>query len=140
MALLVFRCVLSTQYLLTNRYIFMKYADLYLLPLPEKNLDAYKKLATRFGKVIREHGALGYREFIADDLVHEGTLSFEKVVKPKEGEVIIAAVVDFKSRAHRDQVMKKMFKDPRMQKMMEEPMLMNAKRMSYGGFKAIVTA
>lgn len=117
----------------------MKYADLYLLPLPADKLDAYKKLATRFGKLAREHGALGYREFVADDLHPEGTVSFEKAAKPKEGEVVIAAVVDFKSRAHRDQVMKKMFKDPRMDKMMQEPPIANMKKMSYGGFKAIVS-
>lgn len=114
------------------------YSDLYLLPLPEKNLAAYKKLATKFGKMAREHGALSYREFIADDLNTEQALSFAKAAKPKEGEVVIAAVVDFTSRKHRDQVMKKLFKDPRMEKMMQEPPLMNMKKMYYGGFKAIV--
>jgi len=115
------------------------FSDLYLLPLPEKNLAAYKKIATRFGKMAKEHGALSYREFMADTKTdHPGAKGFALAAKPKEGEIVIAAVVDFKSRAHRDQVMKKMFVDPRMEKMMQEPALTDMKKMYYGGFKAIV--
>ena len=116
------------------------YSDLYLLPLKSENLDAYKKVAAKFGKLAREHGALGYREFVMDDTGHEGTKSFGTAVKPKEGEIVVAAVVDFKSRAHRDQVLKKMFADPRMEKMAPEPSLHDPKKMFYGGFKTIVKA
>lgn len=116
------------------------YADLYLLPIPKENLDAYKKIATKFGKISREHGALSYREFVLDDENPEGTKSFTLAAKPKEGEVVIAAVVDFKSRAHRDQVLKRIFKDPRLAKMEEETKLFNLKKMLYGGFKTIVKA
>jgi uncharacterized protein YbaA (DUF1428 family) len=44
----------------------------------------------------------------------------------------------YKSRAHRDSVNKKVMKDPRMLKMMEDPMPFDHKRMAYGGFKVIV--
>jgi uncharacterized protein YbaA (DUF1428 family) len=114
------------------------YSDLYLLPLPKKNLAAYQKIARSFGKMAREYGALSYREFAADDLRPKGVKSFALAAKPKAGELVIAAVVDFKSRKHRDQVMKKMFKDPRMEKMMQGPELTDMKKMYYGGFKAIV--
>ncbi len=43
------------------------YVDIYLLPVPERHLEAYREQATTFGTVAKEHGALGYREFRADD-------------------------------------------------------------------------
>lgn len=114
------------------------YADLYLLPLPQKNLLKYKKLATQFGKMAIEHGALAYREFQADDLRAKGCLPFTQAVKLGKSEILIAAVVDFKSRTHRDQVMKKMFKDPRMDDMMQDKPLADMSKMYYGGFSVIV--
>lgn len=114
------------------------YADIYLLPLPKKNLRKYQSVATKFGLMAREYGAVRYREFMADDLFPKGVLSFKKAAKPKRGEVVIAAVVDFTSRAHRDKVMQKMFNDPRMKKMMEAQPLSDMKKMYYGGFSSIV--
>ena len=45
----------------------MSYVDGFLLPLPKKNIAAYKKLARAASKLWREHGALEYRECIAED-------------------------------------------------------------------------
>ena len=114
------------------------YIDLYLLPLPKKNLKKYKDLASRFGKMAREFGALDYREFVANDLPQKGVVSFTHAVKPKRTEVIISSVVSFKSKAQRDQVMKKMFADPRMTEMMKEKPLSDMNKMIYGGFETIV--
>ena len=114
------------------------YIDLYLLPLPKKNLAKYKRIATSFGKMARKYGAHDYREFIGEDLSPKGVLSFTRASKIKPTEYLITAVVSFKSRAHRDQVLKKMFKDPKMQDMaMSEP-LTDMKKMYYGGFESIV--
>ncbi len=119
----------------------MKYIDLYLLPVPEANLATYKKVAAKFAKLAKEHGALSYREFQGDDLAaKDGILSFDKAAKPKEGEVVIAAVMDFKNKAHRNQVMKKLMADPRMAALEPEAPLFNMKKMYYGGFSAIVSA
>lgn len=114
------------------------YIDLFLLPLPKKNLGKHKNVAQRFGKMARQYGALDYREFIGDDLFPKGTLSFSKAAKPKRSELVISAVISYKSRAHREQVMKKMFKGPRMRAMMKEDELTDMKKMYYGGFKTIV--
>ena len=114
------------------------YVDLYLLPVPKKNIAAYKRLASRFGKMAREHGALEYREFMGEDLFPKGVLSFVRAARPKRGEAVVAAVVGFTSHAHRDRVMKKMFKDPRMEEMMKEDPLADMKKMYYGGFETIV--
>ena len=114
------------------------YADLYLLPIPKKNLKKYILIATRFGKIAREHGALDYREMQGDDLFPKGVVSFTKSTKLGKGDILIAAVVSFKSRTHRDAVMKKMFKDPRMEAMMKEEPIADMSKMYYGGFSSIV--
>jgi len=53
---------------------------------------------------------------------------------------VIFSWIVYKSRAHRDSVNKKVMKDPRLVKMMDQPMPFDWKRMLYGGFKTIVEA
>jgi uncharacterized protein YbaA (DUF1428 family) len=45
-----------------------KYVDGYVLPVPKKNLQAYRRIAPKAGKIWREHGALEYRECSGEDL------------------------------------------------------------------------
>jgi uncharacterized protein YbaA (DUF1428 family) len=117
----------------------MKYADGYVLPVPKKNLELYRRIAQKAGKIWREHGALEYRECAGDDLDVKWGVSFPRTVKVKSGETVVFAWIVFKSRAHRDAVNGKVMKDPRMTKMMDKgPMPFDDKRMVYGGFKIIV--
>jgi uncharacterized protein YbaA (DUF1428 family) len=117
----------------------MKYVDGFVLAVPTKNLTAYKKMATVGKKVWRKHGALQYVEAVADDLDVKFGLSYKKLVKPKRGETVVFSWIVFKSRAHRDQVNKKVMADPSMNMMMEKgPMPFDLKRMAYGGFKFLV--
>lgn len=116
----------------------MSYVDGFLLPVPKKNLAAYKRIATRAGKVWREHGALDYKECVGDDLKVKMVLPFTKSVTLKPGEVPVFAFIVFKSRAHRDKVNKKVMSDPRVKSMASEPMVFDMKRMVYGGFKTLV--
>jgi len=118
-----------------------KYADVYLLPIPKKNVPAYKKIATAAGKLFVKNGALKYREYVASDLNAEDVVSFPEVVKLKPGETLVYASVEFNSEAHRNKVMKKVFADPEMAAIMpkkgEKP-IFDYKRMVYGGFKVLV--
>jgi uncharacterized protein YbaA (DUF1428 family) len=117
----------------------MKYVDGFVLAVPTRNLAAYRKMSTAAGKVWRKHGALEYVEAVGDDLDVKFGLSFKKLVKPKRGETVIFSWIVFKSRAHRDQVNKKVMADPILKKMMEKgPMPFDVKRMAYGGFKFLV--
>ena len=109
-----------------------KYVDIYLLPVPEVNLDPYQRQATVFGQVALEHGALSYREFRGDDL--DQTFSAE----PREGELLTAAVAEFRSRQHRDEVMAKVMEDPRVTEQLGGEQLADMTRMRYGGFEMIV--
>ena len=114
------------------------YVDLYLLPLPKKNIAAYRRMAQKFGRIAREHGALDYREFLGDDLFPKGLVSFTRQVKLGSGEILTAAIVGYRSRAHRDQVIKKIFSDSRLAAMMKTKPLFDMKKMVYGGFATFV--
>ncbi len=121
----------------------MRYVDGFVLPVPTKNLKAYKKMATEGGKVWMKHGALQYMECVGDDLktVSEwGGLPFPKMVPMKKGETVFYSFIIYKSKKHRDQVNKKVMKqlqeDHEKHKDMKMPFDM--KRMAYGGFEAIV--
>jgi uncharacterized protein YbaA (DUF1428 family) len=115
----------------------MSYVDGFVLPLPKKNLAAYRRLSRKAGKVWREHGALEYRECAGDDLSHPELVPFTKIMKLKPGETVIFAWILFKSRAHRDRVNAKVMKDPRLAKM-PKTMPFDVKRIVYGGFKVVV--
>jgi uncharacterized protein YbaA (DUF1428 family) len=119
----------------------MKYVDGYVLPVPKKNLPAYRRMAEKAGKVWREHGALEFRECVGDDLKTKKIKSFSSMVKPKPGETVMFSWIVFKSRAHRDAVNARVMKDPRLAKMMNmKAMPFDWKRMAYGGFKVMVDA
>ena len=119
----------------------MRYVDGFVLPVPKKNLQAYRRIAQKAGKIWREHGALEYVEAVGDDLDVKFGVSFTKLMKPKAGETVVISFIVYKSRADRDRVNAKVMKDQRMAKMMEKgPMPFEVKRMVYGGFKILVDA
>jgi uncharacterized protein YbaA (DUF1428 family) len=113
-----------------------RYVDGFVLPVPKKNVAAYRRMARQAGKIWREHGALEYRECAGEDLNIEGVAPFGKLVKAKPGETVVFAWIVYKSRAHRDRVNAKVMKDPRMKP--PKTMPFDMKRMAYGGFEAIV--
>lgn len=115
----------------------MAYVDGFILPVPEGNLDRYKKDAKKAGKVWLKHGALQYFESVADDVPEGKSTDFWRAVKKKEGETVVFAFAVYKNRKHRDEVMKKVMDDPSM-KMEPGDMAFDGKRMFWGGFKTIV--
>lgn len=117
----------------------MRYVDGFLLPVPEKNLQVYRRISQRAGKIWRDNGALEYRECAGDDLDAKFGVSFTRTIKLKPGETVVFSWIVFKSRAHRDQVNARVMKDPRMAKIMgKEAMPFDVNRMAYGGFKVLV--
>ena len=119
----------------------MKYVDGFVLPVPKKNLQAYRRMAQKAGRVWREHGALEYRECAGDDLNVKWGVSFPRRMKLKRGETVVFSWIVFQSRAHRDRVNAKVMKDARLANMMDpKSMPFDCKRMVYGGFKVLVAA
>ncbi|MGH8622210.1 MAG: DUF1428 domain-containing protein, partial [Burkholderiales bacterium] len=118
-----------------------QYVDGFVLPVPKKNVEAYRRMAQRAGKVWRDHGALEYRECVGDDVKPGKLTSFPQSVKLKPNETVVFSWIVYKSRAHRDGVNAKVMKDPRLAKMMDaKAMPFDVKRMVYGGFKILVDA
>jgi uncharacterized protein YbaA (DUF1428 family) len=115
------------------------YVDGFVLPVPKRNVDAYRRIARKAGKIWREHGALQYRECAGDDVPEGKVTSFPRSVKLKPDETVVFAWIVFRSRAHRDRVNAKVLKDPRLADTMgAQAMPFDLKRMIYGGFNVIV--
>jgi uncharacterized protein YbaA (DUF1428 family) len=117
----------------------MSYVDGFVLPVPKKNLLAYRRMAQKAGAIWREHGALQVCESVSDDVKVGKLTSFPRSVKLKPDETVVFSWIVFKSRAHRDLVNDKVMKDPRLAKMMDPNAVpFDAKRMIYGGFSVVV--
>lgn len=118
----------------------MAYVDGFIIAVPKKKLGEYRKLAKLAGKVWREHGAIEYKECVADDVPMGKITSFPRSVKQKPTETVIFAWITYKSRTQRDRILKKVMADPRLKGMGPENSPFDAKRMIYGGFKVLVDA
>jgi len=117
----------------------MAYVDGFVLPLPTSSIEAYRAQAQLAGAVWREHGALEYREWIADDVPAGVHTSFPQSVQLEEGETVILAWAVYESRAHRDEVNEKVMNDPRLAAMMQPGGVpFDGKRMFFGGFESFV--
>ena len=119
----------------------MQYVDGFIVPVPKKKLRAYRAMANKACKAWLDHGALDYRECVAEDVKVGKVTSFPRSVKVKKGETVIFSWITYKSRKHRDAVMAKVMKDPRLAPMMNpKNMPFDGRRMIFGGFDTIVTA
>ncbi len=120
---------------------FMHYVDGFLIPLPKKNIKMYRKMAQFGKKTWMKHGALDYKECLADDLRNPMGAPLASLLKFKPGETAVFAYIVFKSRKHRDLVNEKVMSDPAMNgPEMAKKMPFDMQRVCYGGFKAIVEA
>lgn len=116
-----------------------RYVDGFILPVPKKNLAAYRRMARLAGKVWREHGALEYVECVADDVQPGKSTSFPQSVKLKSDELVVFSYIVHRSRAARDRTNAKAMADPRLAKFADpKAMPFDGKRMFWGGFKAII--
>jgi uncharacterized protein YbaA (DUF1428 family) len=119
----------------------MAYVDAYVLPVPKRNIDSYREMAMRAGKIWREHGALAYRECIAEDVKSGEVTSFPQSVQLKDDEVVVFSYVIFESRDRRDEVNALVMSDPRLADMMDPKRLpFDGKRMFWGGFDVLLDA
>ncbi len=119
----------------------MRYVDGFVIPVPKKNLAAYRRMAQKAGKIWREYGALDYKECVGDDLKTKMGVPFLRVAKAKPGETVVFSYIVYTSRAHRDRVNAKVMRDPRLAGICDsKSMPFDVKRMAYGGFKILVDA
>lgn len=117
----------------------MSYVDGFVVPVPQKELAAYRRMARRAGTVWREHGALEYIECVADDVKPGKRTSFPQAVKLKEGEVVVFSWIIYRSKRDRNRITKLAMADPRLAAMADPKALpFDAKRRFSGGFKILV--
>jgi len=116
----------------------MKYVEGFVVPVSTKKLAEYKKLARKFGKICKEHGAVDYVECVADDVKKGKVTSFPQAVQKKRTETVVFSWVGFKTRKHRDRVWKKVMEDPRMKDMDPKSMPFDGMRMIMGGFEVMI--
>ena len=115
------------------------YVDGFVVPVPNRNLDAYRRMAEHAGKIWIEHGALQYSEYIADDVKPGKVTSFPQSVQLKDDETVVFSWIVYNSREQRDSVNDKVMKDPRMKDMMDPKNFpFDGMRMFWGGFKGLV--
>ena len=119
----------------------MAYVDGFVVPVPKRKLAAYRRMAQKAGRIWREHGALDFKECVADDVKPGKWTSFPQSVKLKRDETVMFSWIAYKSRTHRDRVNAKVMKDKRLGSMMDlKKMPFDARRMIYGGFRVLVAA
>jgi len=117
----------------------MTYIDGFVIPVPKKNVAAYRRMANKAGKIWKEYGALQLVESLADDVKPGKITSFPQSVKLKKNETVVFSFIIFKSRKDRDRINALVMADPRLAKMMNpKTMPFDGKRMFWGGFKSIV--
>lgn len=113
------------------------YVDGFIIPIKIKNLKDYKKMAKWGCKVWMKYGALSYYECVIDDYSKYG-LGFKKMCHLKSDETAVFAFIVFKSKAHRNQVNKKVMKEMSEAEPMKIPFDM--KRLSMAGCKVLVNS
>ncbi len=116
-----------------------RYVDGYVLPVPRKNLDAYRKMAQDAGQVWKEYGALEFVECVADDVKPGKVTSFPQSVKLKDDETVVFSYIVYESREARDRINEQVMKDPRFANMDPKNMPFDGQRMFWGGFKELVS-
>ena len=119
-----------------------RYVDGFVLVIPKQSVAAYRKMAKEGARVWMKHGALDYKECMLDDVSPPMVqLTFPKLAKAKDGDTVWFSFVTYKSRAHRDQVNRKVMAEmeKKAEKYKDQPMPFDPKRMSYGGFKVQVS-
>ena len=119
------------------------YIDGFAFPISINNVEAYKKVAEAVAAIWIEHGAVDYREFIADDLHREGCASFVDTFETKSDETVIFGWIEFDSRESRDSINQSIESDSRMVDLVApllEPgrPIFKPTKMAYGGFKPLV--
>ena len=115
----------------------MNYVDGFVAAVPTANRDKFLRHAQEAAVVFKEHGALQVVECWGNDVPEGKVTSFPMAVQRKDDETVIFSWITWPSKAVRDEAMKKVMADPRLQPE-TNPMPFDGKRLIYGGFEMIV--
>lgn len=114
------------------------YVQGFVIPVPEANQDAYRKVAETFWPIAKDYGALSQIECWEADVKDGTTTDFRQAVKAEDGERIVFAWMTWPDRATAEAAHEKMMADPRMAEQFGAPdgsdMPFDGRRMIFGGF------
>lgn len=117
----------------------MDYVDGFVAAVPTANREIYRQHAEKAAAVFKEHGALSVVECWGDDVPEGKLTSFPMAVQRQADETVVFAWITWPSKQVRDEGMKKVMEDSRLQPD-TNPMPFDGKRLIYGGFQMIVNA
>jgi uncharacterized protein YbaA (DUF1428 family) len=107
----------------------MTYFDFYMAPVPKENKNDYEEIARISAEIIKEYGALRVVECWLDDSgpdsstyhgetvrqTNEAYRNFAAVAGASTEETVVISFIEWENKAARDDGMKKITSDPRMQ-------------------------
>lgn len=114
----------------------MSYVDGFVIAVPNANKDAFIEHARSFNTVFKEFGATRVVETWGDDVPDGKQTDFKRAVQAKSDETVVFSWVEWPDKATRDEGMKKMMEDPRMDPA-GNPMPFDGARMIFGGFRIV---
>jgi uncharacterized protein YbaA (DUF1428 family) len=115
----------------------MSYVDGYVIAVPSANREAFIKHANEAAAVFKEHGAANVMECWGDDVPEGEVTSFPMAVQKKPDETVVLSWIVWPSREAREEGMKKVMEDARMQPD-KFAMPFDGQRMIFGGFEPVV--
>ena len=115
----------------------MPYVDGFVAAVPTANREKFRMHAEDAAAVFKENGALQVVECWGYDVPDGEVTSFPMAVKCKDDETVVFSWIVWPSREVRDEGMKKVMADPRLQPD-KNPMPFDGKRMIFGGFEVLV--
>ena len=111
------------------------YVDGFVVPVPEANKEAYRKLANEAAAKFKEYGAVRVVEAWGDDVPDGKLTDYKGAVKATGDEKVVYSWIEWPSKQVRDEAWKKMMAEPH-----PHNMPFDGKRMIWGGFAPIVEA
>lgn len=115
----------------------MAYIDGFVIAVPTANKDKFTEHARKFDPVFIEYGATRVIECWGDDVPSGEQTDFRRAVQATDEETVVFSWVEWPDKATRDDGMKRMMDDPRMDPQ-KNPMPFDGKRLIYGGFAPVL--
>jgi uncharacterized protein YbaA (DUF1428 family) len=108
----------------------------FIIPVPEDNKEAYRKVAADFWPIVKDYGAVAQAECWEEDVKDGQHTDFRRAVAAEAGEKIVFSWVLWPDRATCVASHEKLMADERMANFGPE-MPFDGKRMVIGGFSPI---
>ena len=115
----------------------MSYVDGFVIAVPTANKEKFIAHAREFDPMFLEFGATRVLECWGDDVPPGKVTDFFRAVQATADEAVVFSWVEWPDKATRDEGVRTMMEDPRMDPS-ASPMPFDGKRMIFGGFATVL--